>query len=196
MNAEIITCPKSARATIKTFHLLRLLHRLSRDAHQLEQRFRARGFALRRVPERFADEPVLHGRLAPPPRPRLRRYKNLRFQVWDLGGQTSIRPYWRCYYQNTNAVIYVVDSADTERMGISKQELVTMLEEEELKDAALMVFANKQDLPNAATAEVIAEKLGLSALKNRQWQIFKTSALKGDGLYDGLDWLISTLRDK
>ena len=131
---------------------------------------------------------------APPSR--LRRYKNLRFQVWDLGGQTSIRPYWRCYYQNTNAVIYVVDSADTERMGISKQELVTMLEEEELKDAALMVFANKQDLPNAATAEVIAEKLGLSALKNRQWQIFKTSALKGDGLYDGLDWLISTLRDK
>ena len=135
-----------------------------------------------------------HRLTAAPSRPR--RYKNLRFQVWDLGGQTSIRPYWRCYYQNTNAVIYVVDSADTERMGISKQELVTMLEEEELKDAALMVFANKQDLPNAATAEVIAEKLGLSALKNRQWQIFKTSALKGDGLYDGLDWLISTLRDK
>ncbi len=72
------------------------------------------------------------------------QYKNLRFQVWDLGGQTSIRPYWRCYYQNTNAIIYVVDSADGERMGISKQELVTMLEEEELKDAALIVFANKQ----------------------------------------------------
>ena len=39
-------------------------------------------------------------------------YKNLKFQVWDLGGQTSIRPYWRCYYTNTDAVIYVVDSAD------------------------------------------------------------------------------------
>jgi GTPase SAR1 family protein len=65
------------------------------------------------------------------------QYKNLRFQVWDLGGQTSIRPYWRCYYQNTNAIIYVVDSADAERMGISKQELHAMLEEEELKDAAL-----------------------------------------------------------
>ena len=88
------------------------------------------------------------------------QYKSLRFQVWDLGGQTSIRPYWRCYYQNTNAIIYVVDSADTERMGISKQELVTMLEEEELKDAVLMGFANKQDLPNAMTADVIAEKLG------------------------------------
>ncbi len=41
--------------------------------------------------------------------------------MWDLGGQTSIRPYWRCYYQNTNAVIYVVDSADVDRMAITKQ---------------------------------------------------------------------------
>merc|ERR1739838_387703 len=62
-------------------------------------------------------------------------YKNLKFQVWDLGGQTSIRPYWRCYYTNTDAIIYVVDSADRDRVGISKQELVTMLEEDELKNA-------------------------------------------------------------
>ena len=48
-------------------------------------------------------------------------YKNLKFQVWDLGGQTSIRPYWRCYYSNTDAIIYVVDSADRDRIGISKQ---------------------------------------------------------------------------
>eukprot|EP00320_Phaeocystis_rex_P009320 CAMPEP_0119086766 /NCGR_PEP_ID=MMETSP1178-20130426/139310_1 /TAXON_ID=33656 /ORGANISM="unid sp, Strain CCMP2000" /LENGTH=218 /DNA_ID=CAMNT_0007069921 /DNA_START=45 /DNA_END=702 /DNA_ORIENTATION=- len=123
------------------------------------------------------------------------QYKNLRFQVWDLGGQTSIRPYWRCYYQNTNAVIYVVDSADQERMGISKQELITMLEEEELKDAMLIVFANKQDLPGAASTDVIVEKLGLTSLKNRQWAIFKTSALKGDGLYDGMDWLVNALRE-
>ena len=80
-------------------------------------------------------------------------------------------------------------------MGISKQELLTMLEEEELKDAVLMVFANKQDLPNALATDAIAEKLGLSLLKNRQWAIFKTSAIKGDGLYDGLDWLVNSLRE-
>merc|ERR1712226_486629 len=72
-------------------------------------------------------------------------YKNLKFQVWDLGGQTSIRPYWRCYYSNTDAIIYVVDSVDKERIGISKQELVSMLEEE-LKSSILVVLANKQDL--------------------------------------------------
>ena len=80
------------------------------------------------------------------------QYKSLRLQVWDLGGQTSIRPYWRCYYQNTNAIIYVVDSADGERMGLCKNELITMLEEEELKGAALIIFANKQDLPGAIQA--------------------------------------------
>jgi ADP-ribosylation factor-like protein 1 len=88
-------------------------------------------------------------------------YKNLKFQVratapgrrvrahmgdqvWDLGGQTSIRPYWRCYYANTQAVIYVVDSADRDRLPTSKAELLSMLSEDELKDAKLLVFANKQ----------------------------------------------------
>lgn len=56
------------------------------------------------------------------------QYKNIKFQVWDLGGQTSIRPYWRCYYPNTDAVIYVVDSADTDRLNIAKQELHALLE--------------------------------------------------------------------
>lgn len=49
-------------------------------------------------------------------------------QVWDLGGQTSIRPYWRCYYPNTDAIIFVVDSADVERLNIARQELSAMLE--------------------------------------------------------------------
>merc|ERR1712066_358046 len=83
------------------------------------------------------------------------QYKNIKFQVWDLGGQTSIRPYWRCYYPNTNAIIYVVDSIDKTRMGDSKQELQLMLQEEELKGVCLLVFANKQDMPNAMTAQEI-----------------------------------------
>jgi len=48
-------------------------------------------------------------------------YKNLNFNVWDLGGQTNIRPYWRCYYANTNAIIYVVDSTDKERLALSRK---------------------------------------------------------------------------
>jgi len=121
-------------------------------------------------------------------------YKNIKFQVWDLGGQTSIRPYWRCYFANTNAVIYVVDSADSERIGVSKDELLAMLEEDELKSASLLVFANKQDLPGAMSSAEVSEALGLPALRNRQWAIFKTSAIKGDGIYEGLDWLVNALQ--
>lgn len=121
-------------------------------------------------------------------------YRNIKFQVWDLGGQTSIRPYWRCYYSNTNAIIYVVDSTDRERLAISKDELVSMMEEDELKEAVLIVFANKQDMEGAMTPAEVSEGLGLSKLKNRQWQIFKTSAVKGEGIHEGLDWLVNILQ--
>jgi len=56
------------------------------------------------------------------------QYKNIKFQVWDLGGQSSIRPYWRCYYPNTDAIIFVVDSTDVERLDTARAELHAMLE--------------------------------------------------------------------
>lgn len=141
------------------------------------------------------------------------QYKNIKFQVWDLGGQTSIRPYWRCYYPNTDAIIFVVDSADTERLNIAKQELSAMLEvtcttcvyvcwrhgkrlvtnvcehmsleqEEELRDTILVVFANKQDQPRALKADQVSEGLGLTEIRSRQWSIHETSALQGKGLFE------------
>lgn len=121
-------------------------------------------------------------------------YKNIKFQVWDLGGQTSIRPYWRCYYPNTQAVIYVVDASDVERIGISRDEFHAILAEEELKDALLLVYANKQDLPGALSEAQVAEALGLHDIRGRDWAIYKTSAIKGEGLFEGLDWLSTHLK--
>ncbi|KAK1399841.1 GTP-binding ADP-ribosylation factor Arf1 [Heracleum sosnowskyi] len=122
------------------------------------------------------------------------QYNNIKFQVWDLGGQTSIRPYWRCYFPNTQAIIYVVDSSDTDRLVIAKEEFHAILEEEELRGAAVLIFANKQDLPGAVDDASITEALELHKIKNRQWSIFKTSAIKGEGLFEGLDWLSNTLK--
>ncbi|KAB5513795.1 hypothetical protein DKX38_027701 [Salix brachista] len=184
------------------------------------------------------------------------QYNNIKFQVWDLGGQTSIRPYWRCYFPNTQAVIYVVDSSDTERIGIAKEEFHSILElimfahilpdiviglgchfnfnvdvdlngwgmendnkqkaadlyeavelrecnlwdsellgllvainqEEELKGAVVLIFANKQDLPGALDDAAVTEALELHKIKSRQWAIFKACATKGEGLFEGLDW--------
>lgn len=124
------------------------------------------------------------------------QYNNIKFQVWDLGGQTSIRPYWRCYFPNTQAVIYVVDSSDVERLSTAKEEFHAILEEEELKDAVVLVYANKQDLEGALDDAAVTEALNLHKIKNRQWAIFKTSAIKGEGLYEGLDWLSNTLKSR
>jgi ADP-ribosylation factor-like protein 1 len=121
-------------------------------------------------------------------------YKNLNFNVWDLGGQTSIRPYWRCYYANTAAVIFVVDSTDIERLETANGELRAMLEEEELRDAALLVFANKQDQPGAKGAGEISEALRLGELKDRNWSIMACSAIDGKGINEGMDWLVVSCR--
>jgi small GTP-binding protein len=116
-------------------------------------------------------------------------YKNISFNVWDVGGQDKIRLLWRHYYTNTQGLIYVVDSNDRERIEENREELHKMLAEEELRDAVLLVFANKQDLPGALTCPEITDKLGLHTIRGRTWFIQSTCAVRGDGLYEGLDWL-------
>jgi len=123
-------------------------------------------------------------------------YKNINFTVWDVGGQDKIRPLWRHYYQNTSALIFVVDSNDRDRVSEAREELMKMLQEEEMRDAALLVYANKQDLPNAMPAAEVTDKLALSSLRNRNWYIQSTCATTGDGIYEGLDWLSKIVSDK
>ncbi|MBN3296808.1 ARF4 factor, partial [Amia calva] len=120
-------------------------------------------------------------------------YRNICFTVWDVGGQDKIRPLWRHYFQNTQGLIFVVDSNDRERVAESTEELQKMLQEDELRDAVLLVFANKQDLPNAMSVGDLTEKLGLQNLRNRTWYVQATCATQGTGLYDGLDWLSNEL---
>jgi len=121
-------------------------------------------------------------------------YKNIQFTVWDVGGQDKIRPLWRHYFQNTQGIIFVVDSNDRDRVVEAREELQRMLNEDELREALLLVFANKQDLPNAMNAAEITDKLGLHSLRQRAWYIQSTCATSGDGLYEGLEWLSNSLR--
>jgi len=120
-------------------------------------------------------------------------YKNIQFTVWDVGGQDKIRPLWRHYFQNTQGIIFVVDSNDRDRVVEAREELQRMLNEDELRDAILLVFANKQDLPNAMNAAEITDKLGLHSLRQRKWYIQATCATSGDGLFEGLEWLAANL---
>lgn len=74
-------------------------------------------------------------------------YKNVKFNVWDVGGQDKIRPLWRHYYSGTQGLIFVVDSSDTARVEEARSELHKIINDREMKDALLLVFANKQDIP-------------------------------------------------
>lgn len=116
-------------------------------------------------------------------------YKNITFTVWDVGGQDKIRRLWRHYFQNTQGIIFVVDSSDRDRIDEAGKELHSLMLEHELQNAVLLVLANKQDLPISMTATEIAEKMELNKLRGRKWHIQATCALKGNGLYDGFEWL-------
>lgn len=121
-------------------------------------------------------------------------YKNINFTVWDIGGQDRIRPLWRHYFQNSKGIIFVVDSNDRARINEAADELKKLLVEDELRDASVLVLANKQDLPQAMSTAEVANKLGLNNERNHKWFIQSACATTGEGLYEGLDWLASTFK--
>ncbi|XP_063424260.1 ADP-ribosylation factor-like protein 3 isoform X3 [Mytilus trossulus] len=119
-----------------------------------------------------------------------------KLNVWDIGGQRRIRPYWKNYFENTDLLIYVIDSADQKRFEETSLELTELLEEDKLMGAPLLVFANKQDLLSAAPADEVAKGLGLDAIRDRKWQIQACSALTNEGVKEGLDWIAKTCKKK
>jgi ADP-ribosylation factor protein 1 len=125
-------------------------------------------------------------------------YGNISFTVWDVGGQKKIRSLWQHYYMNTQGVIFVVDSNDVspDRIQDARDELHRLMSEDELCEAVLLVYANKQDLPQAMSAAELTDKLGLRALRpsHRPWYIQPCCATTGEGLYEGLEWFSEQLR--
>jgi len=121
-------------------------------------------------------------------------YKNFHFIMWDIGGQESLRASWNTYYANTEFVILVIDSTDRERLSLTKEELHKMLACEDLKKAAVVVYANKQDLKGAMSAAEISKLLNLTSIKDQGWHIQACCALTGEGLYQGLQWISNRLR--
>eukprot|EP01079_Euglenida_sp_SAG-EU17-18_P001711 gene1711-2888_t len=102
-------------------------------------------------------------------------YKNVELNVWDIGGQTKLRPLWRYYYQDTDAVIFVVDGADAGRFEEAREELEKVLCDPLLEDSKLLVFANKMDLPGSHRPSDISRALRLENLK-RDWYASHTAA--------------------
>ncbi|KAL7711729.1 ADP-ribosylation factor [Entamoeba marina] len=116
-------------------------------------------------------------------------YKNIHFTIWDVGGQKFIRSLYRHYYEGTHGIVFVLDSSDLDRIDEVKEVLKDIVEDDTTRNAPLLIFANKNDLPNAMNVNDVVKSLGLNSIKNRLWYCQTSSAINGDGLYEGLDWL-------
>ncbi|XP_076469873.1 uncharacterized protein LOC143300196 [Babylonia areolata] len=121
--------------------------------------------------------------------------KGLTFTVWDVGGQDKIRPLWRHYYENSQGMLYVVDSADKERLAESRDELHGVLQSDEMRGVPVVVLANKQDLPGAAGVSEVAERLEMSKLRTRKWHVQGTCATTGDGVFEGMKELARLVKE-
>jgi ADP-ribosylation factor-like protein 2 len=125
-------------------------------------------------------------------------HSGYRLNLWDIGGQSSIRAYWRNYFEKTDGIIWVVDSSDVARLDLCRQELARVLQQERLAGASLLVFANKQDMTGSLDADRIISRLGLHSqqFENRHWSIHSCSATTGHGLAEGIDWIVSDISSR
>ncbi|KAB5554337.1 ADP-ribosylation factor 6 [Coniochaeta sp. 2T2.1] len=121
-------------------------------------------------------------------------YKNVKFNVWDVGGQDKIRPLWRHYFSGTQGLIFVIDSSDRARIDEARQELHRIINDREMKDSLLLVFANKQDIDTAMKPQEVTEALQLSKLKDKVWYVVPSCATTGEGLLEGLAWLSNNVK--
>ncbi|XP_034631438.1 ADP-ribosylation factor-like protein 2 isoform X2 [Trachemys scripta elegans] len=110
-------------------------------------------------------------------------HRGFKLNIWDVGGQTSLRSYWRNYFESTDGLIWVVDSADQQRL-------------QRLAGATLLIFANKQDLPGALSSNAIREALELDSIKSHHWCIQACSAFTGENLLTGIDWLLDDISSR
>jgi small GTP-binding protein len=123
---------------------------------------------------------------------------NIQLTVWDIGGQTKFREQWKHYYQNCDALIFVVDSSDQDRFPKVREALHEAAKSSELSNVPLLIFANKQDLPKAMEPSELSTHLNIKDLpqyKNGCIHVQGTIAKRDEGLDEGLQWLSKQLKN-
>ncbi|KNH08748.1 Small GTPase superfamily ARF/SAR type [Perkinsela sp. CCAP 1560/4] len=122
-------------------------------------------------------------------------YENHLINFWDIGGQRSLRPFWRNYFEKTDGIIWVVDGSDAGRFGEHVQELNNILRDARLLKCSVLLLVNKQDLYPDRELDVIQETL--SSLEDRtRLRVLPCSAYTGKGINEGLSWLLLNIQQK
>mmetsp|Transcript_47897 Transcript_47897/g.70884 ORF Transcript_47897/g.70884 Transcript_47897/m.70884 type:complete len:178 (-) Transcript_47897:15-548(-) len=112
-------------------------------------------------------------------------------KCWDIGGQAKFRSEWPRYTKGCDAILFVVDAANFERMSEARKELHRLLEHPGLSTTPVLVLANKIDLqPHVSEIELIKE-LNLDYIVDNPWLVVPCSALRVINIDQVLDWLIA-----
>ena len=123
-------------------------------------------------------------------------FKGFDVNIWDVGGQKSLRTYWKNYFESTDALIWVVDSSDRMRLTDCSLELHQLLQEERLMGASLLVLANKQDLPGSLDSDTIAKHLRLDKIITHHCQVLPCSAFTGENIIEGMEWVVKDVSSR
>ena len=124
------------------------------------------------------------------------RFRKLSCRLWDVGGRSQIRNLWKHYYQGTDALIYVVDSTDTDRIADAGEEIKRVLSHQEMRGVPVLVIANKQDLKTCIKPIEVKRQLDLSAVEGNSIHVVGTSAVTGKGVKKGLKHLHKMIKEK
>uniref|UniRef100_A0A8C4ZMG2 ADP-ribosylation factor-like 8Ba n=1 Tax=Gadus morhua TaxID=8049 RepID=A0A8C4ZMG2_GADMO len=115
---------------------------------------------------------------------------NVTIKVWDIGGQPRFRSMWERYCRGVNAIVYMVDAADCEKVEASRNELHNLLDKPQLQGIPVLVLGNKRDLPSALDEKQLIEKMNLAAIQDREICCYSISCKEKDNIDITLQWLI------
>ena len=118
---------------------------------------------------------------------------NVNLVAWDLGGQIGFRRAWRNYLKEPDILIFVVDASDKDRIKEAKGELWRILDYQESMGIPLLILGNKKDLDGKMATNDVIKGLDLESINNRDWKIYQTSAVTGEGIYDGFQWIFQKI---
>jgi len=116
---------------------------------------------------------------------------NVTIKLWDIGGQPRFRSMWERYCRGVNAIVYMVDAADQDKIEASRNELHNLLERPQLAGIPILVLGNKRDLPGALDETGLIERMGLSAVQDREICCYSISCKEKDNIDITLQWLIA-----
>ncbi|KAF9908073.1 ADP-ribosylation factor-like protein 8B [Lobosporangium transversale] len=121
---------------------------------------------------------------------------NVTMKLWDIGGQPRFRSMWERYCRGVNAIVFVLDSADHDKLDAARTELRNLLDKPQLATIPVLVLGNKNDLPGALSVEQIIEAMNLKHIASREVSCYSISAKNQVNIDVTLQWLIKKGKGK